>query len=185
MTRISIDTPCYFITSVTHDRLPIFRTDKLKQIVCNALDEARKSADLLYFGYAIMPDHFHIVTDGKRPPSDTVRFLNGITAKRVLDYLKENEFTSSLLKLRETVKERGYKHSVWEHHSDKFLLTSKDTFQQKIEYIHNNPIKDGLVERAEDYLYSSARIWNGEPLEDEPLAMNIDQLDWRPSLRRS
>ena len=179
MTRISIDTPCYFITSVTHDRQPIFRTDKLKEIACKALDEARRSAGLLYFGYAIMPDHFHIVTDGKRSPSDTLRYLNGVTAKRVLDYLKENEFTSSLLKLRETVKERGYKHSVWEHHSDKFLLTSEDMFMQKIDYIHNNPVKDGLVEKPEDYLYSSARIWNKRPLENEPLEMDRDQIEWR------
>lgn len=62
-----------------------------------------------------MPDHFHFVTDGKRSPSETLRYLNGVTAKRILDYLKENEFTSSLLKLREAVKERGYKHSVWGH----------------------------------------------------------------------
>ncbi len=181
MTRISIDTPCYFITSVTHDRMPIFRTDKLKEIVCNALNEARKSADLLYFAYAIMPDHFHIITDGKRSPSDTVRYLNGVTAKRILDYLKEKEFTSSLLKLRESVKERGYKHSVWEHHSDKFLLTSEDMFMQKVNYIHNNPVKDGLVEHSEDYPYSSARIWNRRPFENEPLEMDLNQIEWRRS----
>lgn len=179
MTRISIDTPCYFITSVTHNRLPIFRTDKLKEIACNALNEARKSANLLYFAYAIMLDHFHIITDGKRSPSDTVRYLNGVTAKRILDYLKENDFTSSLLKLREAVKERGYKHSVWEHHSDKFLLTSEDMFMQKVDYIHNNPVKDELVEHPEDYLYSSARIWKRRPLDNEPLEMDLDQIEWK------
>ena len=161
--------------------MPIFRTDKLKEIVCNALNEARKSADLLYFAYAIMPDHFHIITDGKRSPSDTVRYLNGVTAKRILDYLKEKEFTSSLLKLRESVKERGYKHSVWEHHSDKFLLTSEDMFMQKVNYIHNNPVKDVLVEHSEDYPYSSARIWNRRPFENEPLEMDLNQIEWRRS----
>ena len=134
---------------------------------------------MLYFAYGLMSDHFHIITDGKRSPSDTVRYLNGVTAKRILDYLKENEFTSSLLKLRQEVKERGYKHSVWEHHSDKFLLTSEDMFMQKVDYIHNNPVKDGLLESPEDYLYSSARIWKRRPLENEPLEMDIDQIEWR------
>ncbi len=179
MTRISIDTPCYFITSVTHDRLPIFRTEKLKEIACNALDEARRSADLLYFAYTLMPDHFHIITDGKRTPSDTLRYLNGVTAKRILDHLKENDFASSLLKLRENVKERGYKHSVWQHHSDKFLLTSEDMFMQKLNYIHNNPVKDGFVEQPEDYLYSSSRIWQRNPRENEPLSMDLERIDWR------
>ena len=104
-----------------------------------------------------------------------------MTAKRILDYLKEKEFTSSLLKLRESVKERGYKHSVWEHHSDKFLLTSEDMFMQKVNYIHNNPVKDGLVEHSEDYPYSSARIWNRRPFENEPLEMDLNQIEWRRS----
>jgi len=59
-----------------------------------------------------MPDHTHVITDGSRLPSDTLRFLNGITAKRILDYLKENEFTESLDKLRQFEKKRGYKYSV-------------------------------------------------------------------------
>lgn len=56
---------------------------------------------MLYFAHGIMSDHFHTITDGKRSPSDTVRYLNGVAAKRILDYLEEKEFTSSLLKLRQ------------------------------------------------------------------------------------
>ena len=181
MTRISIDTPSCFFTSVTHDRLPIFQTDKLKEIACNALNEARNSGKFSIFAYAIMPDHDHIITDGKREPSETLRYLNGITAKRVLDYLKENDFTESLNKLRQFEKKRGYKHSVWEHHPDTFLITSETTFMQKVNYIHLNPVKDGLVEHPDDYLYSSARIWHKRPLDVEPLEMNIDEIEWRKS----
>ena len=88
--RISIDTPVYFFTSVAHDRLPIFRTNKLKQIACNAFDEARESAELLLLAYVIMPDHYHIIAGGKREPSDVLRYLNGISAKRIIDHLKVN-----------------------------------------------------------------------------------------------
>ncbi len=181
MTRISIDTPCYYFTSVTHDRLPIFRTDKLKEIVANALDEARRSAGFHIFAYVVVPDHDHILTDGKREPSDTLRYLNGIAAKRILDHLKENELTSSLNKLRSSEKKKGYKYSVWEHHPDTFLVTSESTFMQKVSYIHQNPVKAGLVEHPDDYLYSSSRIWNRRPLDIEPLNMDIDKIIWRKS----
>lgn len=176
---ISFDTPCYYFTSVTHHRLPIFRTDKLKQILCNALNEARKSSGMLYFAYAIMPDHLHILTDGKRKPSDSLRYINGVTAKYILDHLKENQLISSLEKLRQFKKKDGSQYSVWEHHSDKFLVTSESMFMQKVNYIHNNPVKDNLVEKPEDYLYSSARIWKRNPLDVEPLEMDIKEIRWR------
>jgi putative transposase len=73
----------------------------------------------------------------------------------------------------------GYKYSLWEHHSDKFLLTSESLFIQKIRYIHNNPVKDGLVENAEDYRYSSARYWLRKSLlDDEPLEMDTREIKW-------
>jgi putative transposase len=176
--RISIDTPFYYFTSVAHDRLPIFQTDKLKKIMADALDEARRSASFLIFAYVIMPDHYHIIIDSSRQPSDTLRFLNGISAKRILDHLKANAI-SSLEKLKMFEKKRGYKYSVWEHHPDTFLVTSESMLMQKVNYIHFNPAKAGLVEHPDDYLYSSSRIWNRRPLENEPLRMDIDQIGWR------
>ena len=179
MTRISFDTPCYFITSVTHHRLPVFRTDKFKDLICEALNEARTSSGMLYFAYSIMPEHFHIVTDGERKPSDTLRYLNGITARRIIDHLKENGPEASLNKLRLAETAGGYKYSLWEHHSDKFLLTSESMFMQKVRYVNNNPVNDGLVARAEDYKYSSARYWLRKPLlDDEPLEMDINKIEW-------
>ncbi len=50
---------------------------------------------------------------------------------------------------------------------------------QKVNYIHQNPVTDGLAEKAEDYLYSSARIWKGCPLENEPLEMDVHEIRWR------
>ena len=180
--RPSIDSPFYYFTSVAHDRLPIFQTDKLKRIVTDAFDEARKSGGFSIFAYVVMPDHGHIVTSGEREPSDTLRFLNGISAKRVLDHLKAKA-PASLAKLKMFEKRRGYKHSVWEHHADSFLITSESLFLQKVHYIHLNPVKAGLVEHPDDYLYSSSRIWNHRSMEDEPLKVDLDKLEWRRSLR--
>ena len=166
------------MTSVAHQRLPILKTEKLKQITADAFDEARGSADVFIFAYVLMPDHYHIITDGKREPSDTIRYLNGISAKRILDHLKKNA-VASLEKLRLFEKKRGYKYSVWEHHPDKFLITSDSMFIQKRNYIHDNPVRAGLVDNPDDYLYSSSRIWNHRPLENEPLMMDIDKIEWR------
>lgn len=179
MFYISKDNPCYYFTSVTNNRLPVFRTDKLKEITCNAINEARKSSEILIFAYVIMPDHFHIITDSKLKPSNILRYLNGVTARRVIDYLKENNLTTSLDKLKQFEKKRGYKYSLWEHHSDTFTITSESMFMQKVSYIHLNPIRAELVGNIDDYLYSSARIWKRKPLENEPMEMDIEKIKWR------
>jgi REP element-mobilizing transposase RayT len=89
MFHISRDNPSYYLTSVAHNRLPIFQTDKIKQIVCNAFDEARRSGKIMIFAYVIMADHTHLLTDNNREIADVLRFLNGISAKRIIDYLRE------------------------------------------------------------------------------------------------
>lgn len=179
MQSISKDNPFYFITSVTHKRLPVFQTNKLKEIVCKALNEARKSGGFKIFAYAIMPEHMHLTTDSSRGQSDTLRYLNGITARRVIGYLKDNNFETSLAKLQTETKTREYKHSLWEHHSNTFEIKTEAVLMQKVNYVHQNPVVDGLVEKAEDYLYSSARIWKGCPLENERLEMDIHDINWR------
>ena len=50
---------------------------------------------------------------------------------------------------------------------------------QKVNYVHQNPVRAGLVSAAEDYRWSSARIWQRRPLEDEPLLLDLDQIQWR------
>jgi putative transposase len=177
--RISKDNPFYYLTSVTNNRLPVFRTDKFKEISAKALDEARKSADILIFAYVIMPDHYHIITDSSRKPSEVLRYLNGITARRIINYLKENKFTDSLDKLKQETKKREYKYSLWEHHPNVFSLTNETTLMQKVNYIHQNSVRGGLAETAEDYLFSSARIWRKRSLENEPLEVNVDEIEWR------
>ena len=179
MPTISRDNPCLSITSVAHDRLPVFRTDPLKNLICAALDEARHSGGFAIFAYVIMPDHLHIITDGARKPSDTLRFLNGISSRRVIGYLKERNFTSSLAKLRDAPKERGHTYSLWDGHSHALPLISESFFMQRVNYIHQNPVRAGLVERAEDYRWSSIRYWLRRPREDEPLAPDLHKIVWR------
>jgi REP-associated tyrosine transposase len=176
---ISKDTPCLSMTTVARNRLPVFRTDAIKSVACAALDEARRSAGFALFAYVIMPDHLHLVTDGARKPSETARFVNGILSRRVIGYLKDHNFSSSLAKLRTAKKERGHRYSLVDHHPNVVLLTSEDAFMQRVYYIHQNPVRAGPVERAEDYRWSSARCWLRRTLEDEPLLVDVDQIRWR------
>lgn len=181
MSMISKDTPSLYLTTVAKDRLLIFRTATIKAITCVALDEARKSGGFALYAYVIMPDHLHLITDSARQPSHVLRFVNGIISRRVIDYLKEHGYQSSLEKLRQADKARRYRYSLWDHHNNTLFLTSEGMFMQKVNYIHQNPVRAGLVEWAEDYRWSSVRCWKRCVLDDEPLVMNLDRIVWRRS----
>ena len=179
MFQISRDRPAYFLTSITHDRLPIFQKDAVKQIVADAFDEARRSAGILIFAYVIMLDHTHLLTDNAREMKEVLRDVNGISAKSIVDYLKNNGFESSSAKLRIQERENKHKHSVYEHHPNAIRITGEDAFIQKVNYIHLNPVREGLVEHPDNYRYSSARQWHRRPMENEPLIVDLDKIKWR------
>lgn len=179
MHTISRDNPALYLTAVAKDRLPVFQTDALKIVTCSALDEARRSGGFAIYAYVVMPDHLHLITDAVLKPSKVLQYINGIISRRVIDHLKERGHNASLQKLRHEDKGRGYRYSLWEHHNNAFSITSEDMFMQKVNYIHQNPVRAGLVERTEDYRWSSVRIWKRCPLEDEPLIVDIDRIAWR------
>ena len=178
---ISRDAPCYYLTSVTKDRLPVFKTDEIKIITCKALDEARRSGNFAIYAYVIMPDHLHIITDSALSARKTLQFINGITGHRIISYLKEHNHASSLKKLEHEKGPREYKYSLWSHHPDARLLLTESMLMERVNYTHQNPVRAGLVQHAEDYLWSSVRCWSGKMLENEPLLMDLDRIKWRRS----
>ena len=176
---ISQDSPVLYITVVTKDRLPVFRTDKLRDIVCLALDEARRSAGFLLFAYVIMLDHMHLLTSRPSTTSNVLRVLKGITARRIIDYLKANSHSTSLAKLRHQERERNYRYSLWQTEKNVLPIFTEGMFMEKVNYIHQNPVRAGLVECPGDYRWSSARIWTGRSLDTEPLLVDNDAIYWR------
>ena len=185
MATISRGTPCLSITAVTKDRLPVFRTELIKAVTCAALDEARRSGGFLLFAYVIMPDHIHVLTNGALKPSNTLRFVKGIISRRVIGYLKEGGHQTSLEKLRVGTQSKRHEYTLWAHHSNVMLLTSEATFMQRVNYIHQNPVRARLVAMAEEYRWSSYRCWAKRVLADEPLLMDLDQIVWRTPRRDS
>ena len=88
MNYISPNCPAYYLTSVTKDRLPVFRLDAVKSIACSALNEARTSGKFLILAYVMIPDHLHVISDGEKKAAVVLRFINGLISRRIIDFLK-------------------------------------------------------------------------------------------------
>ena len=181
---ISMDSPALYITVVTRNRLPVFKTEKMKTVLCLAIDEARASGGFLLFAYVVMIDHMHLLTSRPTTTSNVLRVLKGITARRVIDYLKENNYLSSLLKLEHQRQDRNHRYSLWQTEKNVLPIFSEGMFMEKVNYIHQNPVRAGLVDNAIDYRASSARIWQGCQSIDEPLLVDKDLIHWKRAMRR-
>lgn len=143
--QISRDSQALYITIVSKDRLPVFQTDSLKIVACRAIDEARNSGGFLLFAYVIMFDHMHLLTNCPGPSADVLRYLKGITARRVVDYLKEKNYETSLAKLRHEDWKRKHSYSLWQKEKNVFSVYSESMFMQKVNYIHLNPVRAGWL----------------------------------------
>ena len=181
---ISRDAPCYYLTSVAKNRLPVFRAELIKSVTCAALDEARRSGQFALYAYVIMPDHLHLISDPTLSIAKTLQFINGITGHRIIQYLKANNHLSSLEKLRrsQSRNRRGYVYSLWDHHPDARVLFTENMLMQRVTYTHQNPVRANLVERPTEYRWSTVRCWEKAILADEPLRMDIQRIKWRRSL---
>ena len=126
-----------------------------------------------------MPDHMHLLTNCPKTSADVLRSVKGLTARRVIDSLKDHNYRRSLEKLRHEEWKRKHSYSLWQQEKNVFSIFSEPMFMQKVNYIHLNPVRAGLVDRAVDYRGSSARIWQRQALEDEPLTVDLNRIAWR------
>ncbi len=104
-----------------------------------------------------------------------IRDFKKDTAKKVLKAIQDNPQESRkewlLWMFEKAGKEKGNinKYQFWQHHNKPIELWSNKVIQQKIDYIHNNPVMSGFVVESVDWKYSSARNY-----QDDQTVLEID-----------
>ena len=159
----------YFTTDTVVDWVDTFTRPCYKHIIIESLSYCQKEKDLIIYAWVLMSNHLHMIagTSGKGPLSDIVRDYKKYTSKAILRDLQENiqESRSKWMLNRfdftgnKDIKIKNYK--FWQDGNDAQLIYSHDYLIQKLNYIHNNPVKAEIVGAPEDYLYSSAIDYSG------------------------
>ena len=162
------------LTFSCYHRYPFLARDRTRQWFLEALCEARITWKFALWAYVIMPEHVHVLL---YPPLDNpkltgvLRDLKEPVGRRAVAYLRQH--APSWLP-RITVREGSRtRHRFWQPGSgyDRNIIDPR-TLMAEIEYIHANPVRRGLVERAEDWEWSSARWYAGV----RPVGVEIDPL---------
>ena len=160
----------YFVTTTVVDWVAIFTRPLYKQIVVESLDYCQKNKGLVIHAWVLMTNHIHLIVsvDGSIALSDILRDFKKFTSKKIVAAIEGNEKESRrdwlLDRFRFVAandkKIQGYK--FWQDGNYVELIQSRDFFIQKINYVHQNPVRQQLVDKAECYLYSSARDYAGQ-----------------------
>lgn len=142
----------HFVTTTVVDWLPIFSDSDIAIRVLKLFSEACELYRASVVGYVLMPSHLHALVGMKESErlSQLMRSFKALSSKLI----KESISAELLLKLS-----TGGGFTLWQPRFDELTIFSERQFRIKLEYIHNNPVKDGLVTNAVDYPFSSARDW--------------------------
>jgi putative transposase len=155
----------YFITYTLVRWIKLFQVPEYANIVIDTIRYCQANKELELFAYCIMPSHVHLMA---RSPhvllSGITRDIKKYSSFRILEHMKNNpgydEYLSIFGQEASKIKRNRY-YKVWQDGYHPEVIISNKFFYQKLEYIHNNPVTDGLVENSEDFLYSSARNYAG------------------------
>ena len=168
--NLNIPGALHFVTGNVHNRIPIFKGDRYCQEFFDVCGELKTSWPAKIIAYALMPDHFHLITN---PRDGNIQGFCGVLKSKLAQQLIKLAGHRFLL---EEPASDGSIHQVWQESFKAVPLWSAWMIWQKINYIHANPVKARLVASAKDYRWSSFRVFYlgaEDPLE-------VDQDWWWP-----
>jgi REP element-mobilizing transposase RayT len=162
--KATIPDKAYFITITCVYWIDLFTRLNHRYTILNSLKYCQTNKELEVFAYCIMPSHLHLIcsADSGKILSDIIRDFKKFTSKQLIDQIK-NEPESRrdwLMPLFEKACEhlkRKQEFKVWQNGYHAEIIETPQFMYQKLNYIHNNPVVDKIVEKPEDYLFSSAR----------------------------
>jgi REP element-mobilizing transposase RayT len=165
----------YFVTTSAVQHRHLFSREVMKRLIVDSLDCMRLRRRFKLYAFVVMPNHVHAILQCRPedPVADVMRDLKKHTADRVLRHYRAEGSRSVLDFLAPAaVYDNKQRYKVWEDGYNAKDVFSAKFLRQKMDYMHNNPCQPQwkLVDRAEDYVWSSARFY----LLEEPAIIPVD-----------
>lgn len=129
----------FFVTTSTYNHKKHFTSSSICNKITDLIVEAAIDHSVVLMSYVIMPNHFHLIVGCKKGGMQLSKFMHSIKG-RIRSKLFGNQ-------------------KIWQDRFDDLIIRSKKQFNIKINYIHENPVRSGLVKSADEYISSSAKAW--------------------------
>ncbi|MDR2907168.1 MAG: transposase [Bacteroidales bacterium] len=148
----------YFVTFSVKDWVDVFIRNAYKNILVESLAYCLKNKGLEVFAWCIMSSHVHMIIRAKDGflLQNILRNFKTYTSKMILKAIDENPQESRKEWLLPMFDIANPNHQFWQSGSHPIEVWSNKVIYQKLDYIHQNPVEEGIVFSPEQYVYSSA-----------------------------
>lgn len=149
----------YFITLQVVDWVDVFTRKTYCNIIIESLKYCQQRKGLIVYGYVIMSNHIHLLVQSSNGNlSGTLRDFKSFTSKEILKAIQQNTesrraWMLAVFRAAASNHVRNSNYQLWTHENYAVHIYSDKFIRQKLGYIHNNPVKAGMVHNPEDYVY--------------------------------
>jgi len=161
------DSP-FYLTATVIDWIDVFTREGCKNIIIDSLKYCINNKGLTVYAYCLMSNHIHLIASASEGNDlgSIIRDFKKYTSKAIFQFIQEGgESRADWMLPRFILASKGlanYKNfKIWQEGNYPIQLYSKKFYKQKMNYIHNNPVKAKIVNKPEHYLYSSAIDYAG------------------------
>lgn len=138
--------------------------------IIDSLSYCQTNKGLIVWAYVIMPSHVHLIISRKGPEQlkNIMRDMKKYTAGKILDAIKSNQQESRRECMLQMFYEAGQRNSnntnyqFWQQDNHPVQLSTNSMIEQRLNYLHSNPVDARIVNIAESFVFSSARQYAGE-----------------------
>ena len=159
----------YFISFSVINWIDVFTRELYFNEIISSLDYCRKNKGMQIYGYCIMPSHIHLIFRAEEGnPSAIIHDFKTFTSKRMVKLIEENpqesrkEWLLWMFRVAGAKKSNVKKYQFWQQDNHPIEIWSLPVFEEKLNYIHQNPVKSGFVENAWEWKYSSAKNYSDD-----------------------
>jgi len=157
----------YFVTITVVDWIDVFTRRELAEIVIDSLSYCQQNKGLILYAWCLMPSHLHLIISEQQNQnlSDIIRDFKKHTSKQIVSEIakinESREWMLNRFKFLGSINPKIILAKFWRDGYHPILLESNRFLEQKLNYIHENPVESGLVTEPQYYNYSSAVNYAG------------------------
>jgi len=151
----------YFVTCAVINWIALFGKAELAQIVLDSLSFLQRQKRLALYGYVILENHLIVSASNL---SEEIRNFKSFTARSIIDFLEEHKVQYILDRLEFYKKQhkKDQRYQLWQEGFHPQIIPDEKMLRQKLEDIHNNPVRRGYVDDPAHWRYSSYRNYMGQ-----------------------
>lgn len=153
----------YFVTFTVVNWIDLFIRDEYKETIVESLNYCKIHKGLRLYAYCIMTSHIHLIVSSEEGNnlSDVIRDFKSYTSSQLKNKIKENgkesrrEWLIWMFERAGKKNKRNNSFQLWQQNNHPIELSSNEMMDQRLDYIHNNPVEAGFVDDPNSWIWSS------------------------------